>query len=356
MYKVSSSSLLLFTSSIFLMACSGEQETAAPEMATSQAGSEQSMSMDDAATGEFSMLQPRALIHVVADFDNSMNLYRDIGLEIIAGPEPLAYSALLDQVQTSAPGALGSVVTYDIPGSEMDFQLIEFAGVEGNAFSQRLYDPGVTRFSISLRDMETAFEIANRYDIIVDTTGGEPVFTQRPRNETQAVMMRDPDGFVFEFIQSGNPIETDVPESSNIYNARSSLALEDRARAMEFYGGILGFEASDPNTVADAVLLLEGTPDAVASTGRTQPPGSTNVWFFWEFSGIERTKHSPAPQDPGASAISILVEGLPAMLDAIKQDGFEVVTENGEIVEYADRQVVLVRSPDGLLVELVETL
>ena len=238
----------------------------------------------------------------------------------------------------------------------MDFQLIEFAGADGEAFEQRLYDPGVTRFSISLRDMATAFEIANRYDIIVDTTGGEPVFTQRPRNETQAVMMRDPDGFVFEFIQSGNPIETDVPESSNIYNARSSLALEDRARSMEFYGDILGYEAAEPNQVADAVLLLEGTPEASATSGRNQPPGSTNVWFLWEFSGIERTKHSPAPEDPGASALSILVEGLPAMLAAIKAGGFEVVTQSGEIVEFADRQTVLVRSPDGLLVELVEML
>ncbi len=348
--------LALFFGAV-LAACGGEETAMNSATNMTEDSMDQSLpAQEEAAMDSFRMLQPRALIHVVSDFENSMNLYSDIGLNIIAGPEPLAYSALLDQVQTNNPGALGSVVTFDIPGSEMDFQLIEFAGADGEAFEQRLYDPGVTRFSISLRDMATAFEIANRYDIIVDTTGGEPVFTQRPRNETQAVMMRDPDGFVFEFIQSGNPIETDVPESSNIYNARSSLALEDRARSMEFYGDILGYEAAEPNQVADAVLLLEGTPEASATSGRNQPPGSTNVWFLWEFSGIERTKHSPAPEDPGASALSILVEGLPAMLAAIKAGGFEVVTQSGEIVEFADRQTVLVRSPDGLLVELVEML
>ncbi len=340
-----------------LTACSNDQAPASTDMATAEAPPEASMPMtEDTVMGAYRMLQPGALIHVVSDIQTSLDLYRDIGLNIVSGPEPLAYSALLDQVQTNAPGALGTVVTFNIPGSEMDFQLIEFAAAEGEPFEQQLYDPGVTRFSISLRDIDQAFEIANRYDITVDTTGGGPVYTQRPRNDTQAVMMRDMDGFVFEFIQSGNPIETDVPESSNIYNARSSLALENRARSMEFYGDILGYEASEPNSVNEAVLLLEGTPEAAATTARTQPPGSTNVWFFWEFSGLERTKHAPNPEDPGASALSILVEGLPAMLNAIRAGGFEVVTTSGEIIEYPDRQTVLVRSPDGLLVELVEML
>jgi glyoxylase I family protein len=345
--------LFYFLLSSLLIACGGEDAamTETPTMSTA----EESMPAEtDMAMGSYRMLQPRSLIHVVSDIQTSLDLYRDIGLEIVSGPEPLAYSALLEQVQTNAPGTLGTVVTFNIPGSEMDFQLIEFAGADGQPFEQQLYDPGVTRFSISVRDIDLAFEIANRYDIIVDTTGGEPVYTQRPRNDTRAVMMRDMDGFVFEFVQSGNPVETDVPESSNIYNARSSLALEERGRSMQFYGDILGYEASEPNQINEAVLLLEGTPDAAATSGRTQPPGSTNVWFFWEFSGLERTKHAPNPEDPGASAISILVEGLPAMLNAVKAGGFEVVTSSGEIIEYSDHRTVLVRSPDGLMVELVE--
>lgn len=304
------------------------------------------------------MLQPRALIHVVNDLDDSMAFYRDaVGFEPIAGPSPLSGSALLQRLQEQAPDAAAQTVIFSIPGSEMALQLIEFSGVERKPFTQRLYDPGVTRFSISVRDIDAAFAAVQDYAITVDSTGGEPVYTQRPRNETRAVMMRDLDGFVFEFVESGNPVETDVPESSNIYNARSSLALENLEKSLEFYRDILGYEAAEPNTVNDAVLRLEGTPDATARTSRTQPPGSTNVWFFWEFSNIERTKRIPDVQDPGASALSILVEGLPALLDKIRDAGFQIETVGGQAVNLGNNRLgVLVRSPDGLLVELIEDL
>jgi catechol 2,3-dioxygenase-like lactoylglutathione lyase family enzyme len=309
------------------------------------------------STVEGRMLQPLALVHVVENIEESVPFYRDaVGFELMSPPAPLTASALLHSAQADAPNATARAATFTIPGSEMSFMLVDFDGIEGESFTQRLYDPGVTRFSIQVRNIDAAFAAVRDRVISVDTTGGEPVFTQRPANDTRAVMMRDPDGFVFEFVQSGNPIETDVPETSNVYNARSSLALEDTERSLAFYRDILGYEAGQTNPgVTDAVLALEGTPDAVAITTRTQPPGSTNVWFFWEFSGIERTKHEPNAQDPGASAISLLVEGLPALLGEIRAAGITIETPGETPVELGPgRTGVLIRSPDGLLVELIE--
>lgn len=340
--------LIAFICSVVLSGCQNdepvvEQTVSAAEMSASKAGR---------------MLQPHALIHVVNNIELSLAFYRDaVGFELVSGPSALSGSALLQSLQVNAPNSSGQLAIFNIPGSEMDLHLIEFSGVDRTAFTQRLYDPGVTRFSISVRDIDAAFAAVQDYDIIVDSTGGEPVYTQRPRNETRAVMMRDLDGFVFEFVESGNPFETDVPESSNIYNARSSLALENLERSLEFYRDILGYEAAEPNTVNEAVLRLEGTPDAMARTSRTQPPGSTNVWFFWEFSNIARTKQEPEVQDPGTSAISLLVEGLPALLNKIQDAGFQIETAGGLAVSLGNNQQgALVRSPDGLLVELIENL
>ena len=303
------------------------------------------------------MLQPLALVHVVEDVERSVSFYRDaVGFELVLPPAPLTGSALLQRAQADAPDASARAATFTVPGSEMAFMLVDFDGIEGEAFTQRLYDPGVTRFSIQVRDIDAAFAAVRDEGILVDTTGGGPVYTQRPANDTRAVMMRDPDGFVFEFVQSGNPIETDVPESSNVYNARSSLALEDTDASLAFYRDILGYQAGATNPgVTDAVLALEGTPDAVAMTTRTQPPGSTNVWFFWEFRDIERTRREPRAQDPGASAISLLVEGLPALLAEMRAAGITIETPGGAPVALGPgRTGALVRSPDGLLVELIE--
>tara|TARA_R110000824_G_scaffold336_1_gene1769 strand:+ start:189967 stop:191013 length:1047 start_codon:yes stop_codon:yes gene_type:complete len=341
--------LMIFIYGLVLSACQNDEPSI-----------EQSISLlpDISESKAGRMLQPNALIHVVNELEPSVAFYRDaVGFELVSGPGPLSGSALLQRLQVNAPDSSGQIAVFNIPGSEMDLQLIEFSGLERKPFTQRLYDPGVTRFSISVRDIDVAFAAVQAYNVIVDSTGGEPVYTQRPRNETRAVMMRDLDGFVFEFVESGNPVETDVPESSNIYNARSSLALENLERSLEFYRDILGYEAAQPNTVNEAVLRLEGTPDAIARTSRTQPPGSTNVWFFWEFSNIARTKQEPSVQDPGASAISLLVEGLPALLNQIRAAGFQIETPGGLAVSLGSNRLgALVRSPDGLLVELVENL
>ena len=301
------------------------------------------------------MLRPNQLIHVVANLQQSVSFYRDaIGFELVSGPGPLSGSALLQQATSASPKASARAATFRIPGSEMQFVLVEFSGIEGKAFSQQLYDPGITRFSIQVRDIDAAFaRVKDR--VVVNSSGGAPVFTQKPRNNTRAVMMHDPDGFVFEFVQADPLPNSDVPRSSNVYNARSSLAIEDTAKSLAFYRDVLGYQARPQNTVNDAVLALEGTPTAIAKTTSTSPPGSTNVWFFWEFSNIARTRHEPRVQDPGASALSMLVENLPALLTRVKAAGIRIETPGGDVVALGpSRRGVLVRSPDGLLVELVE--
>lgn len=307
------------------------------------------------AAAQGRMLRPRLITHVVAALEKSIAFYRDgMDLQVASGPEPLRGSTLLHKARSVAPTAMARQATLTIPGSNLSLQLVQFSGIEGKAFEQRLYDPGVTRFSIQVRDIDKAFDkVKDR--VIVDTTSAGPVFTQRPRNNTRAVMMRDPDGFVFEFVQSGNPVQTDVPESSNIYNARSSLAIENFDRSFAFYRDILGFTfANPPRDVNDAVLALEGTPRANARSTGGMPPGSNNMWVLWEFRDIERTKRVPNVQDPGASAISLEVENLPALLARMTAAGITVETPGGEAVMLEGRRAALVRSPDGLLVELIE--
>jgi catechol 2,3-dioxygenase-like lactoylglutathione lyase family enzyme len=303
------------------------------------------------------MLRPLLLTHVVENLQDSIEFYRQgLEFEVVAGPGPLTASALVQKVLSEAPGASAEYAVMEIPGSTLSLQLIEFHGVDSSPFQQRLYDPGVTRFSIQVRDIDQAFERVKDSVMSVDTVSAGPVYTQRPRNNTRAVMLRDPDGFVFEFVQSGNPIETSVPESSNIYDARSSLALENIERAMEFYGEILGFIATrEPGYANDAVLALEGTPRARARIMGTMPPGSDNPWFFWEFRDIVRTKRSPDPQDPGASAITLEVENIQALADRIYEAGHIIETPGGQAIQLDNNaKAILVRSPDGLLVELVE--
>lgn len=305
------------------------------------------------------MVQPRFLIHVVPNLEKSIEFYHGgLGLEVVAPPAPLtpANSTLVQKAVASNPAARARSATMSLPGSNFQLMLIEFSGIEGKPFKQHLYDPGVTRLSIQVRDIDKAFERVKDRGIEVPTTSAGPVYTQRPRNNTRAVMMNDPDGFVFEFVQSGAPPQTDVPESSNIYNARSSLAFESMEKSIPFYRDILGFTLNGPPAfINDAVLALEGTPRAKVRSAPAMPPGSNNMWVLWEFNDIERTKHVPNVHDAGASALSLQVENLDGLLKAVRRAGLPVESPGGESVPLdKGHHGALVRSPDGLLIELFE--
>ena len=308
-----------------------------------------------ASTGR--VVKPRILTHVVADVNKSVAFYRQgLNLEVVSGPAPLTDSVLVHKARAKSPKATATSVTMAIPGSNLQLQFVQFTGIEGKPFTQRLYDPGVTRFSIQVRDIDKAFNQVKDLGVTVDTTSAGPVFTQRPRNNTRAVMMRDPDGFVFEFVQAGTLPETDVPASSNIYNARSSLALDNMEKAIAFYRDLLGFAVmNQPGDINDAVLALEGTPRARARSVASMPPGSNNMWVLWEFRELERTRHAPEVQDPGASVVAFDVENLPALVARLKAAGVVIETPGGDLVTLAGgHRAALIRSPDGMLIELVE--
>jgi len=307
-----------------------------------------------AATGR--MVQPRLIIHVVPDLEKSVAFYTDgVGYDVTSPPAELKASTLVHKAVATTATARARAATLHIPGSNLQLQLIQFSGIEGKPFTQHHYDPGVTRFSVQVRDVYRAFNRVKDRGVTIDSTSAGPVFTQRPNGNTQAVMLRDPDGFVLEFVEAGVMPQTDVPASSNVYNARASLTLDKLETSAVFYRDLLGFEISTANKANDAVLALQGTPRASVLLARSMPPGSNIMWVLWEFSDIEKTRRAPSVQDPGASAISLQVENLPALLKRMQAAGITIETPGGAPIALGDgHKGALVRSPDGLLVELVE--
>jgi catechol 2,3-dioxygenase-like lactoylglutathione lyase family enzyme len=302
------------------------------------------------------MLKPGTRTHVVANLEKSVAFYRDaVGLDLVKKPAPLAESLLLSQVRTINPKAKARSATFEMPGSEMLFQLVEFSGVKGTHITQHLYDPGAARFSMQVRDIQAGFDRAKKYGIKVHSTGGGPVYTQRPRNNTRAVMMEDPDGFIFEFTQADPVPESPVPAGKNIINVRVSPVVEDMNKSVAFYRDLLGFKLRPTNEVNEAVRALEGTPDAVVRTTLSDPPGTNNFWVIWEFTKLDRKRLDTHVQDPGATSVSLWVENLPELLKTMKAAGVVVETKGGEPIP-VEKGVrgVLIRTPDGLLLELLE--
>jgi hypothetical protein len=131
-----------------------------------------------AAAGK--IVRPRVLIHIVSNLEKSVAFYRDaVGFEVLSGPTPVAGSTLLHKVKATGPGATARQATLLMSGSIMQLQFIEFSGIIGKAFEQRLYDPGVPRLVIQVRDIDKA-SIKSRTAVSSSTPQAVGPFTRRP--------------------------------------------------------------------------------------------------------------------------------------------------------------------------------
>jgi catechol 2,3-dioxygenase-like lactoylglutathione lyase family enzyme len=71
-----------------------------------------------------------------------------------------------------------------------------------------------------------------------------------------------------------------------------------------------------------------------------------------EFFDVPRGERPPNPWDPGAAMLVFTVRDLDALVSKLKARGAPVVTSGGNVVDSPGGRAILVRDPDGSLVEM----
>jgi catechol 2,3-dioxygenase-like lactoylglutathione lyase family enzyme len=94
-----------------------------------------------------------------------------------------------------AEGAQWRISSAKVPGTSVDWELLEFKGVARKPFKLRVPDPGSPAVSVNVKDVEAAMKsVADGGGSIV-TAGGEPV-----KLGGGGVFVRDPNGLLIELI------------------------------------------------------------------------------------------------------------------------------------------------------------
>jgi catechol 2,3-dioxygenase-like lactoylglutathione lyase family enzyme len=134
------------------------------------------------------------------------------------------------------------------------------------------------------------------------------------------------------------------------------VVVDDLDAATAFFVG-LGFEREGGTTVeGEAVDKINGLAGVRAEMMMVRTPDGTGKLELVKY-------HAPADDEgpqpwpanrPGFRHICIEVEDLNAIVDRLRDDGFDTV---GEVQDYADvYRLVYVRGPEGLIVELAENI
>jgi catechol 2,3-dioxygenase-like lactoylglutathione lyase family enzyme len=100
------------------------------------------------------------------------------------------------------PGAQWRITHGSIPGTTLDFGLIEYVGVPRAAFSLGAEDPGSPAFTMVVRDIDAAVAQWKKAGGTVVSIGGQAITRA---NGSGNVFVRDVNGFMWELIQRAAP-------------------------------------------------------------------------------------------------------------------------------------------------------
>jgi catechol 2,3-dioxygenase-like lactoylglutathione lyase family enzyme len=290
-------------------------------------------------------------IHAVEDLDTTLAFYRDVfGLNGMPQDFPNPAVPLL----TNAPGVTLRMSMMRLPGA-MQFELTHFKGLERKPARANYTDPGAASIVLYVRDLDAAVANAKKANAPIVTTGGVPVEITTSKGKARSIVLRDPDGFFVQVVQ-----ETPAPGApeGNVHRVSLAYTMESAEATAKFYTGMLGIELTGPSAFSKdaAMLKLVGAPEGADFRKLTGViPGPPAYVEFTEFRGVPRTKFHLRVRDPGAPAMAIQVNNLTGMIAQMKAAGTNVLSANGEIVDFGGgTHTIFVEDPNGMNLEVFE--
>jgi catechol 2,3-dioxygenase-like lactoylglutathione lyase family enzyme len=270
-------------------------------------------------------------VHVVANLDRSIEFYQGaLGLEMTGVPGPQAFSANATVSNLyDAPGAQSRVASFKIPDSNMAVEIVEFQGVTATPVGPRFFDPGAIRLTLVVQDLEATktrlYRIKGLEWISASAAG--------------SVMVRDPDGIFVELVQvrKGNsPFGPTVDDPK----VRFGVIVEDIERTTRFYQETLGFN---------------GGASASRGLARLQVPGDGFPVDFEDPKYADRKPVHSAIHDPGSSVLRLRTDDFDGVMKALTAAGATVVSTGGQPVNLARNRAVILRGPDNLFLQMLES-
>jgi len=297
--------------------------------------------------GQFKSLSHN--IHAVNDLDTTLAFYRDVfGFEGRA----IDFANPAVPLLTNAPGVTLRMSMLTLPGGTR-YELTHFKGLERQPGVAKYWDPGAASVVLYVRDIDALVAAAKNAKAEIVTTGGAPVEIETASGQARSIVLRDPDGYFLQLVQQ-TP-ETGAPEGP-VLGASLAFTMEDAAATQKFYSGMMAVPLSGPTEFKrdPALARLVGAPETVEvrKLRGTLPPGTAVE--FTEFRGVPRTKFHLRVRDPGAPAMAINVDNLEGMVAQMKAAGVNVISANGEIVDFGNGvRNIFVEDPNGMNLELI---
>jgi catechol 2,3-dioxygenase-like lactoylglutathione lyase family enzyme len=292
-------------------------------------------------------------IHAVNKLEPTLAFYHEVfGLD--GEPRPFPNPGV--PALTNSPGVSLRLAVLRLPNAGFGFELTQFSGVDSHPGTPKHTDPGAALIALRVKDMTPVLAAIKKLNTPIITTSGGPVTIETPNGKIRSMLIRDPDGYVIEVVES-TPA-AGVKADGNVFGASMGLTVADMESTEKFYHGLLGFDLKGNMEFASnpAILDLTGAPHAKNREMTALVPGTKALMAFYEYQGIPRTPFHLRVPDPGAPAVALRVTDIDGLLSRMRAAGLKVTSARGELVQFSPTiRNIFVEDPNGLNIELFES-
>jgi catechol 2,3-dioxygenase-like lactoylglutathione lyase family enzyme len=292
-------------------------------------------------------------IHAVSNLEPTLAFYHEVfGLD--GEPRPFPNPGV--PALTNSPGVSLRLAVLRLPNAGFGFELTQFSGVDRHPGTPKHTDPGAALIALRVKDMAPVLAAIKKLNSPIITTSGGPVTIETPNGKIRSMLIRDPDGYVIEVVES-KPAEG-VKADGNVFGASMGLTVADMESTVKFYHGLLGFDLKGNMEFSSnpAILDLTGAPHAKNREMTAVVPGTKALIAFYEYQDIPRKPFHLRVPDPGAPAVALRVTDIEGLLKRMRAAGVKVSSARGELVQFSPTiRNIFVEDPNGLNIELFES-
>jgi catechol 2,3-dioxygenase-like lactoylglutathione lyase family enzyme len=180
--------------------------------------------------------------------------------------------------------------------------------------------------------------------VTIVSAGGVP--TGSPGGN-QAVIFRDPDGFLVEMFTQMPAAGNTAPATSNVIGGGKRIVVADLDKTLGLYRDQLGWPfgaVSDSDTKNFRALM--GLEAKSRHSVATSPDGA--LYELNEFQGVDRTPLKTRVQDPGSTRLYLTVNNLDGALARFKAAGGSIISAGGQPVTGGGTRYFAVRDMNGV--------
>jgi catechol 2,3-dioxygenase-like lactoylglutathione lyase family enzyme len=308
-------------------------------------------------------------VHGTGDAERSFAFYNEVfGIELApspfvggrAAPEGIrpvaeAGSDALVWDLTNTHGSRFRTVFMRAPNTAFGLELSEFFDVPRTERPANAWDPGASRLIFAVRDLAAVVTRLRDRAAPVVTLGGMPIDV----GGTEALLVRDPDGYLVEVRQASSAAVTAAGVSGDIVHTAIGISVARLDGARDFYARLLGLALGETALASAAELRLNGLAAGELRQAVTTIPGADATIVFSEYrlrdGGAERAEPFLwRIQDVGSPQFQLAVVGLDALLESTRRAGYGFLSVGGKPIQRPFGRFVFAIDGDGVLVEYVE--